>query len=756
MRVYTKNELLSGFVQTEEGNKLRRSKTGKKEENGFWLMLLNLLVAIGIILFVSIYSIEVRQKEERAALDAFGSTIESLQQVSMNCLDNERSYARDWAAYIEAKGMSEEEALDYIRTTSTQSDRAVNIVDMDTFEARSSFLREDGTDSVSVYQDFKNATDSTGKRFAETMYQIYNGQAGVLGRYRVRESQFTVISVGTAVQLRQPDGSSKGYLLLRVIPVESMRKIWIFPMEYSTAEIGLITAGCDYVIPSSSMRSENFLEFIRAYNYQDDYNGADILLEIFAENESGILNYKNSKGEPCYWYYSRLQGYQGIDIVGCIPASRLNVPDTDWSVVLVVTGALLLLAALDGAHFMGINRRLRATAELAEQASEAKTQFLSSMSHDIRTPLNAVLGMTELAKNRVNEPAYVKDCLEKISASGRHLLTLVNDVLEISKIESGRLVITPESFELNEFVTGMGDIVRTQADLRSVEFSLDVHDITEPYLQGDKLRLSQVYLNLLTNAVKYTQPGGRVKMEVWQEPAGEKVNLCCKIADNGMGMSEEFQKNMYDSFTRATDSRIDKIQGSGLGLAIAKRLLEQMGGSIQCRSALGKGTVFTVMVPLPAAEPEETAQKTAAPGQEQDGPALDTLHLLVAEDNDLNWEITSAMLEGYGIRCTRAEDGRKCVEMLEAAAPGTYDMVLMDVQMPNLNGCDATRLLRRSERSDLRSIPIAAMTANAFAEDVNACLEAGMNAHLAKPIEIKKVLSVIRQLCRRKTEGTER
>lgn len=738
--------------QTGEGNKLRKPKTGKKEESSFWLVMLNLLLIMGIILFVSIYSVQVRRKEEKAALDAFESTIESLQQVSVNYLDIERTYARDWAAYIEAKNMTEDEALDYIRTTSTQTDRSVNFVDMETFEARSSFLREDGSDSVSAYQEFKNATDPTGKRFTETMYRMYDGQAGVIGRYRIKESQFMVISVGTAVQLRQPDGSSKGYLLLRVIPVESMRKVWIFPMEYSEAEIGLITTGCDYVIPSRSMRSENFLEFIRSYNYQNDYNGADELLDILDSNTSGMLNYKNSRGESCYWYYTRLQGYQGIDIVGCIPASRLNVPDTDWSVVLVVAGALLLLAGLDGAHILGINRRLRATAELAEQASEAKTQFLSSMSHDIRTPLNAVLGMTELAKKRADEPEYVRECLDKITASGNHLLTLVNDVLEISKIESGKLVITPEPFELNEFVSSMESIVRIQAGLRGVQFTLDAHDLTVPCLMGDKLRLSQIYLNLLTNAVKYTPSGGRVELEVWEEPAGETVRLCCRIADNGMGMSEEFQKNMYDSFSRATDSRIDKIQGSGLGLAIAKRLLERMNGEIQCQSALGKGTTFTVTVPLPAAEPGAEALQAAAPGQEADGPALDTLHLLVAEDNDLNWEITSAMLESEGIRSTRAEDGRKCVEMLEASAPGTYDMVLMDVQMPNLNGCDATRLLRSSEREDLRHIPIAAMTANAFAEDVKACLEAGMDAHLAKPIEIKKVLTVIRQLCRRKPE----
>ena len=713
------------------------------------LILCNVVIMAAAILFAAVYSTRMQAQQEQMELDAFCTTMESMKQVSANYLDAERRYAEDWAAYMEAQDMSEDEALAYIRASNTQDDRAANLVDMDTYKARSSLIHSDGTDSVSAYEQF--ATQGW-ELFVEIMQRMYSGQKTVLGRYRIQETQNMVISVGTRVNLRQPDGSHKGYLLLRVIPVDSMKKIWIFPLEYSAAEVGLITTGCDYVLPSASMRSENFLEFIRAYNYADDYNGADQLLTRLAQTDSGLMEYKNARGEDCYWYYSRLDGSGELDILGCIPKAQLGSRKTDWSIVVAVLGVLVLLVLLDGAHIMGINRRLREAAKLAEQASEAKTQFLSSMSHDIRTPLNAVLGMTELAKTHMDDPAYVQDCLQKITISGNHLLTLVNDVLEISKIESGKTVLNPEPFALEELVAGMEDIVRAQAGLRGVEFTLNVHDIAQPFLVGDKLRLSQIYLNLLTNAVKYTAPGGSVRLEISEHAALDgRVELQCIVADNGMGMSEEFQRIMYDSFARAQDSRIDKTQGTGLGLAIAKRLLDLMGGKIQCESALGKGTVFTVEVPLQAALPNAVSpRQETLPGQLPGHTALEKLHILVAEDNDLNWEIIAAMLESCGIRCTRAVDGRECVDMLEAAAPGSYDMVLMDIQMPRLNGRDATRLLRRSSRADLRTLPIAAMTADAFAEDVQACLDAGMDAHLAKPVDIQKVLAVISRLC-----GTE-
>lgn len=708
------------------------------------LIFCNVALVLSVVAFVVHYTTSVRTDQEAMLRDSFCDTVETMKQLSSRYLDSEKRVAEDWAAYIEREGMTMDEALAYLRAVNTSADRSAHLVDMNTFKARSTQIY-DGDDSTEVYERFASSERYNSSFIITTMRRMFNGESHVLGRYRIPESQSTVISVGTPVWLRTGDGWKTRCLLLRIIPVESIRKIWIFPLNYANAEIGLITPGGDYVIPSNSMRSENFVEFLRAYNFADDYNGVDALLPQLQNTDSGLLEFNDSRGEPCYWYYSRLDGYEGQIVLGYVPKKSLTASSNAGVPIVVVVSVLLLaLVLLDAAYALGINRRLRASVKLAEQASDAKTQFLSTMSHDIRTPLNAVIGLTKLAQDHMDDRGYVQECLGKISVSGNHLLTLINDILELSRVESGKTTLTPASFSVEELAAGLESITRSQTDERRQHFSVRLHDISSPCLVGDKLRLSQIYLNLLNNAVKYTQPGGNIRLKMWEAPAdGRNVSLVCAIADDGMGMSPEFQATMYESFSRAEDGRIDKTQGTGLGLAIVKHLIDLMDGSILCESAPGMGTTFTVQIPLRAADSTEHAASTDVQTNEN---ALRGLRVLVAEDNDLNWEIICAMLEEHGILCDRAENGRQCVDMLEAAPPDTYALVLMDVQMPELNGRDATRVIRQSARQDLREIPIAAMTADAFAEDMQACLDAGMDAHLSKPVEIEKVLRTFAQL----------
>lgn len=284
-----------------------------------------------------------------------------MKQLSIRHLGAEKHYVDDWAAYIEKKEMTEEEALEYLRDANSRTDRYAHIVDMDTFEARTADKRDDGEDTVDVYREFSLSDQRTRVQFIENMRRIFSGQSGVLGKYRIRETQTTVIGVGESVELKQADGTKKAYLLLRAIPVDSMKKNWIFPTEYASAEIGLITSGCDYVIQSPSMRSENFAEFIRSYNFADDYNGADVVFEQIAQTDSGLLSLKNSKGEDCYWYYSALDGFEGLDIVGVIPQSALYRQHNNWPIVWLICGTVLLLAVVDGIYILSTNRRLRAT-----------------------------------------------------------------------------------------------------------------------------------------------------------------------------------------------------------------------------------------------------------------------------------------------------------------------------------------------------------------------------------------------------------
>ena len=712
------------------------------------LLLCNLVLIVGMIVAAVIYSRGITQQRYNIKKDAFCTAVESMKQVSEYYFITEKGYVNNWSHYISTQHMTEDEALQFISTLNTQQDRVAHIVDMDDFSARTSLARDNG-DCIHCYEKWAESDTPADAALLQNMREIFRADQNdvrVLGKYRVGETQQTVVSVGARVTLRQADGSDKDYLLLRLIPVEYLQKSWVFPTEYPTAQIGLITRDGEYVIQSGAMRSCSFLDFIRDYNFADDYSKSDEIAARLANTDSGLMEYKDSKGQDCYFYYSSFGEDTDIDILGFVPVADIEVETIDWTIIRLICGTLLLLVFIDGMHILSINRQLHHTAELAEKANAAKTQFLSSMSHDIRTPMNAVIGMTEIAKQHLNEPAYVKDCLDKVSLAGNHLLTLINDILDISKIESGRMTLDPVPFSLRESVDEMVAIVRQTAAENQLGFAVQIHDVTQDIIVADPLRLRQILLNLLGNAVKYTAPGGHVRFDVSEKAVPgrtDRTRLQFIIADDGIGMSEEFQKTMYTSFSRATDSRINKIQGSGLGLAIARQMTELMGGEIQCESALGRGTTFRVVFELPTAsalpmQPAPRAEADGTPGE------LAGMRVLAAEDNDLNWEIIHTMLEEYGIVSDRAENGQICLDILHDAAAPHYDIVLMDVQMPVMDGREATRRLRADPDPALRDLPIVAMTADAFAEDVAACREAGMDAHIAKPVDIKQVLRTLK------------
>ncbi len=715
------------------------------------LLLCNIILIAGMIVAAVVYSRVITRQRNNLRKDAFCTTVESMKQVSENYFVTEKGYVNNWSQYISSQHMTMDEALEFIRTINTQPDRVAHIVDMDDLSARSTYVRNNGW--IHCYENFAKSDTLADAALLQKMRSMFNAamdEVQVLGKYRVGETQQTVVSVGIRVTIRQEDGTDKDYLLLRVIPVEYLQKSWVFPTEYPTAQIGLITREGEYVIQSSAMRSRSFLDFIRGYNFEDDYNKIDEVAAQLRDTDSGLLEYKDSKGQDCYFYYSNFGEDSDIDIRGFIPVADTETASVDWTIVVLICGTLLLLVFIDGLHILSINRQLHRTAELAERANVAKTQCLSSMSHDIRTPMNAVIGMTEIAKQHLNDPAYVKECLDKVSLAGNHLLTLINDILDISKIESGRMTLDPVPFSLKEAVDEMAAIVRQTAEENQLTFTVQMHDVPRDIIVADPLRMRQVLLNLLTNAVKYTEPGGHVRFDVSEKAsAGSSgyTQVQFIIADDGIGMSEEFQKTMYASFSRATDSRINKIQGSGLGLAIAREMTELMGGEIQCESALGKGTTFRVTFDLPTASalPVQPASRTESEG---DTPGeLADMRVLVAEDNDLNWEIIHTMLEEYDIPSDRAENGQLCLDALHDPAAPHYDLVLMDVQMPVMDGREATRRLRADPDPALHSLPIVAMTADAFAEDVAACKEAGMDGHIAKPVDIKQVLRTL-QLAR--------
>ena len=387
-------------------------------------------------------------------------------------------------------------------------------------------------------------------------------------------------------------------------------------------------------------------------------------------------------------------------------------------------------------------RKLVKTAEAAQQANAAKSIFLSRMSHDIRTPMNAICGLVEIGLKHIDDKQKVRDCLLKVQDASKNLQNLANDVLDLAQIEKGELLLRPQNITVQSILDALHPSVQSYLHVHPLHFSLDKHDILHEHIVADPVRLNQIYLNLLSNAFKYTRADGSVSLELYQEelPQADKVRLVAVFRDTGIGMSQEYMQNMYNAFSRAIDTRINEVRGSGLGLAIVKRVVELMHGSIEAESELNVGTTFRIVLDVPYIDEDRlSAQRDA----ELDYAIFKGKHILIAEDNRLSYEIESEVLQMYGITCSHAENGEQCVQLFAAAAPGTYDAILMDMQMPVLNGVEATRKIRWSLHPDAQKIPIIAMTANAFSTDIALCLEAGMDEHLAKPFNVMLLLKVL-------------
>lgn len=385
---------------------------------------------------------------------------------------------------------------------------------------------------------------------------------------------------------------------------------------------------------------------------------------------------------------------------------------------------------------------LIARAEYADYANRMKSEFISQVAHDIRTPMNSILGFLEIAENNLGNWDKVEYSLEKIRTAGEFLKKLIDDVLDISSMESGKMKIQPAVMNLTQMLENLMEALRNTSVKKEQTIQVNIHQIRQNYIVADSLRLQQIYDNVLSNAVKYTPDGGSISFTVYEEEltACDRVRLIAEIADNGIGMSEEFMEKMFIKFEREMDTRINRVSGYGLGLAIVKQLVDLMGGTIQVQSKQGVGTTFRIELEVPYVEGEfaEEAQEEIDYAARCRG-----MHLLVAEDNELNREVVTELLAMRDITCDCVEDGALCLKQLQNVPEGTYDAVLMDMQMPNLNGVEATRQIRALPYTWAKTLPIFAMTANALSGDVQKCLNARMNQHLSKPLDMDALLKFL-------------
>ena len=412
-----------------------------------------------------------------------------------------------------------------------------------------------------------------------------------------------------------------------------------------------------------------------------------------------------------------------------------------------------------GAGFSNVDRQTReglkqnhALAEAlvkAEEANAAKTAFLNSMSHEIRTPMNAIIGLDNIALREPNLSSHTREELEKIGSSARHLLSLINDILDMSRIESGRMVLKNEVFSIREMLEQIDIIIQGQCADKGLNFVCNRSEGLGDYFTGDDLRLRQILINILGNAVKFTDPPGTVtfgvkQMEQMPSPKGA-VMLCFIIADTGIGMDAAFLPRLFDPFAQEDATTTNRYGGSGLGMALTKNMVDLMGGRIEVESEKGRGTTFTVYIPLrPANHVDEMIHEDEA----AQSVSLAGMHVLIAEDMEMNAEILTDLLDMEEVTSEWAQNGQKAVEMFDKSDNGHFDAILMDMRMPVMDGLAATKDIRKLERPDARTIPIIALTANAFEEDVKQCLQAGMNAHLSKPVDMDQLKVVLGKMVR--------
>ena len=835
-----------------------------------WILLINIILILGIFFYVFTYSRNERKKVLTNRIHTFENMTIAMEQVAANYLDTEQGICDAWARYINSEDMTIDQAIAFVGA-SQKPEIMVQILFIDEPEVR-------GLSTVGKVNDPDNRTV---KFLHFDLIKNYTAltppgnHINITRSYTNPINGVQSIAFCNQVMVREnEEGPKRPALLMRILSLKTFERKWVFPSEdFQKAEIALIDSSGNYIIKGQTFKSTNFFEFYKSYNQTDYLSINEFQDRIRTETDHFFMF--NSRGEECLTAHTPITMSDGWALISMIPLSEIDQGSIDLLLIFIVAAGLLLLLIIDTVLLMRLNRQLTIAANAAETANRAKTDFLSTMSHDIRTPMNAIIGLTTIAEKNVNDPESVKENLRKISMASNHLLTLINDILDISKVESGRLTLSPVSFSIAESAENLVTISQPMVKEKDIDFSFHINSFEYEYLYADQLRLNQIFINILTNAIKYTPPRGTVIVDMTETPTETpgNVTLTYRVQDTGIGMTPEFMEKMYEPFIRQTDSRVNAVQGTGLGLAITKKMVNMMNGTIECQSVPNEGTCFTITLELPIAERqldemklspidvlivdddevlletaratlntlgtrpetalsgaealrmirerhefgkdydvvivdwkmpemdglelsrrirqlageklpillisaydwadiEDEAKKAGANGfiskplfrstlyekitellgiegdiqnPEEDDSDIAGMHILVAEDNDINWEIIFMLLQMHGIESERAVNGKIAVKMAAEGA-GKFDLIFMDIQMPVMNGLEATRAIRALPDPKSANIPIIAMTADAFSENVTECLNAGMNGHIAKPIDIKLVLREIRRI----------
>jgi signal transduction histidine kinase/CheY-like chemotaxis protein len=839
----------------------------------FKIIFVNLIIVVVVVFTIIMYVFYQERTSYDKASSAFVASTQSMEDIVSSDLITHHSLCYTRENYINSNDMTLDEAMLYLKQSLT-SDVTAQIVMLDTLEGLSTSPNVTNVRDYTVsYRDLDVIDfDKLSHDDSDADESVYMTKC-----YINPIDQKRVVSFCHMINIVDDEGNPKEAVLLRVVPVENLDSKWAFPTYYENATLALVSVDGDYVVKGGNFDGGNFYDFI----------GSGEIRDLITKNPSGAFTVGSGE-DRIFYSFSRVRVADDWVVIGAIPVSEFKGGVTDWTVTLLIVIALGIALTIDFVYIKADIRQkektqeiLRAALQQAEAANNAKSAFLSNMSHDIRTPMNGIIGMTAIAGAHLDDKERVADCLQKITVASKHLLGLINEVLDMSRIESGRVDLSEEDFNLSDLVDNLLTMIKPQIEEHKHELTVNIDNVTHEKVVGDSLRIQQVFMNLMSNAVKYTPDGGKIRLSVSEKPTQQKkMGLYeIRVEDNGIGMSKEYLEKIYEPFSRAEDGRTSKIQGTGLGMSIARNIVHMMGGEINVESELDKGSTFIVTFFLKLQEEEEASYEEfldipvlvadddkgccesacavldelgmksewVLSGREavklvrtrheeendffaviidwkmpdMDGVAttrairqaigedipiiiisaydwsdieqearraganafiskplfksriinlftelvdgarnnaeveadtglvemskldLSGKRVLLAEDNELNAEIAKEILEMTGLSVEHAENGAKAVDCVAESKDGYFDLVLMDIQMPVMNGYEATRAIRAIDREYTKKLPIVAMTANAFAEDVLAAKGAGMDAHIAKPLEIDTLARVL-------------
>jgi len=660
----------------------------------------------------------------------------SAAKIAQAAFDNRGQSLRDTAQYIHVMGFSRDEALDYIYRSNSGHSGTLELVGKDS--TGYAVIKDVAGSYLPV--SYENNSYSELKYIFEHAAPGGRGAVSYTPEFTDAVSAFNSFAFYTTISVTDESGQVACYTLMDVVQTDDFIDMLRQEGGYDRFSTVLMDRNGNYIIGDTDFKSSNFFKYIYVFNSLtlDERN---VLQKYVQDTSEGALTYSNSRGEDCIFAYCKLSGGDQYS-VSCVPVSSFRNTEADRRYITYITVVLCVMLVVDILWLDLLNRRLRESAAHEREANAAKTDFLSRMSHDMRTPLNAILGFTEITRQDPSLPEPLRENVDKISLSGHYLLGLINDVLDMSKIESGKIELHEETLDATKMLGDIAEVFGSEAAMRGVSLRTQFDTGDMRFVVMDPLRTKQIYSNLISNAVKFSDAGGEVLWSVKAEKSGDGYDVVSVVQDSGCGMSGEFMGHLFEPFTQEHNSHSGETTGTGLGLAIVKRLTDLMGGTVEVQSELKKGTSFTVKLHWRAGVPQK-----AGDSGEQDAAEtpLEGKRVLVCEDNEMNRQIAVMLLQSRGMLAETAENGSAGVEAFRNSPVRYYDAVLMDIRMPVMNGLEAAKAIRALPREDA-GLPIIAMTANAYDEDVRSSAEAGMDAHLAKPVDPPKLFETLAKL----------